>query len=69
MTRMLFARQKASGSISVLLGISIVFMLLHPAILKLVIFVTVLWMGLAQFRGENGGFVSGELSKGYHVCG
>ena len=25
--------------------------------------------GLAHFRGENGGFVSRELSKGYHVCG
>jgi hypothetical protein len=28
-----------------------------------------LTMGLAQFRGENGGFVSVELSKDYHGDG
>jgi hypothetical protein len=28
-----------------------------------------IWVGLAHFRGENGGFVLRELSKFYHGGG
>jgi hypothetical protein len=40
-----------------------------PIVSAVLLICAAIFLGLAQFRGESGGFVSVELSKDYHGDG